>query len=464
MNNFILLADSYKISHHLQYPPATNKVYSYFESRGGKFSKTVFFGLQYILKKWLVGKVVTQSMIDEAEVLLNKHFRGVRLFNKEGWEYILHEHQGRLPLKIKCVPEGTVLPTSNVLFTVENTDPKVAWLSSYVETVLMQCWYPMTVATNSYQQKCKIAEYLAETADSMDKLPVMLHDFGYRGSTSVESAGIGGLAHLVNFEGTDTLAALVTARQFYGEEEMAAGYSIPATEHSTMTSWGKDREAEAVRYILDQIPDGYISIVSDSYDLFNMLENVFGDELKNKIEKRQGCLVVRPDSGDPAQIVLKTLSILGDKFGYRLNSLGFKMLSQCVSIIQGDGICYERICDILSLMKDNGWSAENLVFGSGGALLQKLDRDTQKCAYKCSYIEVNDKGVDVFKDPVTDPQKKSKRGRLVLVKQDGQYSTVKEQDTRQDDEMVTVFENGALLKEWSLKEVRSRAWSTRRKS
>jgi len=369
-------------------------------------------------------------------------------------------------LRIRAVPEGTVLPTRNVLFTVENTDPKVPWLTNYVETLLVQCWYPMTVATNSYHMKCKIAEYLAQTADSMDKLPNMLHDFGYRGSTSVESAGLGGLSHLVNFQGSDTLAALVTAQQYYGEE--MAGYSIPATEHSTMTTWGRDNELQAVRYILDQIPEGPISIVSDSYDLFNMLENIFGGELKDKIEKRRdGGVVVRPDSGDPAQMVLRTLTILGDKFGTSLNGQGYKILPPCISVIQGDGICYESIEKILSTIKESGWSAENIVFGSGGALLQRLDRDTQRCAYKCSYVEVNGQGRPVFKDPITDPGKKSKGGRLALVKADGEFTTISEDEARsrgQQDEMEVVFENGELLKDWSLQEVRARAWKNATKS
>jgi len=413
-----------------------------------------------------VGEVVTIEMVNQAEQLLNKHFNGNKIFNRKGWEYIIQEHGGRLPLRIRAVPEGTVLPTRNVLFTVENTDPKVAWLTNYVETLLVQCWYPMTVATNSYHMKCKIAEYLSQTADSMDKLPYMLHDFGYRGSTSVESAGLGGLSHLVNFEGTDTLAALVAAEEYYSEE--MAGYSIPATEHSTMTTWGRDNEVAGVRHILEQIPEGPISIVSDSYDIFNMLENIFGGELKDKIEKRQGGgVVVRPDSGDPAQMVLQTLNILGDKFGTSLNSQGYKVLPPCISVIQGDGICYESIKKILSTIKEAGWSAENLVFGSGGALLQKLDRDTQKCAYKCSYVEVNGEGREVFKDPVTDPGKKSKAGRLALVKADGQFTTLRSEDAvakGQEDELEVVFENGELRRDWTLKEVRTRAWKNATKS
>jgi len=465
LENFILLADSYKISHHLQYPPNINKIYSYFESRGGKYNKTVFFGLQYILKKWFVGEVLTQQMIDEADQILNKHFRGNNIFNREGWEYILHEHGGRLPLRILAVPEGTVLPTRNVLFTVENTDPKVPWLTNYVETILVQCWYPTTVATNSYHMKCKIAEYLTETSDNMDKLPVMLHDFGYRGCSSVESAGIGGAAHLVNFEGTDTLAALIVGEEFYNED--MAGYSVPASEHSTMTTWGRHGEAEAVRYILDRIPEGPISIVSDSYDIFNMLQNIFGGELKDKIEKRNGSLVVRPDSGEPAEMVLKTLNILADKFGSSLNSQGYKVLPSCVSVIQGDGICYESIDKILNTMKEHGWSADNLIFGSGGALLQKLDRDTQKCAYKCSYVQIDGQPRDVSKDPITDPGKKSKAGRLALVKADGEYTTVSEADATkkgQDDEMYLVFEDGFLKKDWNLSDIRARAWKSATKS
>ncbi|XP_023333671.1 nicotinamide phosphoribosyltransferase [Eurytemora carolleeae] len=461
LNNVILLADSYKISHHLQYPPGTTRVYSYFESRGGKYDKTVFFGLQYILKKWLVGQVLNQQMIDEAEIILNRHFKGAKLFNREGWEYILHEHKGRLPLRIRAAPEGSVLPTKNVLFSVENTDPKVPWLTNYVETVLVQTWYPTTVATGSYFQKLKIAEYLSETAESMDKLPIMLHDFGYRGSSSVESAGIGGLAHLVNFEGSDTLAALFTAEKYYGENN--AAFSVPATEHSTMTSWGRDGESAAVRYIMDKVPTGPISIVSDSYDIFNMVEHIMGEELKEKIESRDGVLIVRPDSGEPSEMVLKTLNLIGEKFGYTVNSLGYRVLPPYISVVQGDGICYESLEKILKVMKENRWSAENLCFGSGGALLQKMDRDTQKCAYKCSYVEVDGKGIDVFKDPVTDHKKKSKKGRLVLIKQDGEFQTVREEETTQEDEMFLVFENGELVKDWSLSEVRARAWSRKSK-
>jgi nicotinamide phosphoribosyltransferase len=264
-HNILLCTDSYKVSHHLQYPPNTSKVYSYFESRGGKFPETVFFGLQYLLKKHLVGQIITLEKIEEAREIYETHL-GPGLFNYDGWKYILDKHGGKFPLRIKAVPEGSVVPTKNVLFTVENTDPNCYWLTNYVETLLVQVWYPMTVCTNSREQKKIIAKYLNETADNLDNLYFKLHDFGYRGSTSHESAGIGGAAHLVNFKGTDTIAGLTMARKFYGCK--MAGFSIPAAEHSTITSWTKEKEVEAYRNMLTKFPNGLMACVSDSYDIW----------------------------------------------------------------------------------------------------------------------------------------------------------------------------------------------------
>jgi hypothetical protein len=203
-NNIILMTDSYKISHWKQYPPKTQFVYSYFESRGGKFIGTVFFGLQYLFKKYFCGQVVTQEKINEAEEFYKQHF-GCDLFNKEGWQYILDKYNGYLPIRIKAVPEGSVIPIKNVLITVENTDPNCYWLTNYVETLLVQIWYPTTISTNSRECKKLINHYLEETGDPSGLL-FKLHDFGYRGVSSNETAMIGGTSHLVNFLGSDTLA------------------------------------------------------------------------------------------------------------------------------------------------------------------------------------------------------------------------------------------------------------------
>ncbi|XP_013415217.1 nicotinamide phosphoribosyltransferase [Lingula anatina] len=455
--NILLITDSYKVTHHKQYPPNTTVIYSYFESRGGKFPETVFFGLQYIIKRWLLGPVVTQEKIEEAKAVYQAHF-GQDLFHEEGWTYILKEHGGHLPLRIRAVPEGCVIPYKNVLVTVENTDPKCFWLTNYLETLLVQLWYPMTVATNSRAQKEVIAKYLHETADNLQGLPFKLHDFGFRGSTSVESAGIGGCAHLVNFMGTDTIAGLSVARVYYGCPN--AGFSIPAAEHSTITSWGKEGECDAFRNMLNQFPKGLVACVSDSYDVYKACEKYWGEELKGLIEQRadEGTLVVRPDSGDPPEVVVKVLEILGKQFGTSTNTKGYKMLPSYIRVIQGDGISYETLGEILENMKRHKWSADNLAFGSGGALLQRLDRDTQKCAFKCSYALINGKEVSVFKQPVTDLGKKSKKGRLSLEVHDGKYVTKEEgQGDPKKDVLVTVFENGKLLKDYNFDEIRKNA-------
>ncbi|KAL8611321.1 hypothetical protein ACOMHN_013752 [Nucella lapillus] len=446
------------VTHHYQYPENTTVVCSYFESRGGKFPSTVFFGLQYILKRFLTGPVITSEKIQEAKQLYKDHF-GRDVFNEEGWNYILEHHRGYLPLRIKAVPEGTVVPVKNALFTVENTDPKCYWLTNYFETLLVQVWYPMTVATNSRSQKEIIARHLDETSDDMDCLPFKLHDFGFRGSTSVEAAGIGGTAHLVNFQGTDTIAAISTAKVYYGCP--MAGHSLPAAEHSTITTWGRDGEYEAFKNMLTKFPTGLVAVVSDSYDLWNACEHVWGEQLKDIIVKRGdngGRLVVRPDSGDPPEVVVKVLNILGSKFGHTVNSKGYRMLPSYIRVIQGDGISYETLGAILENMKKNKWAADNLTFGSGGALLQRLDRDTQKCAYKCSYAVIGGKEVNVFKQPITDVGKTSKKGRLTLERQDGKFTTMEEgMGDPKKDVMVTVFENGKLLKDYSLQEVRLNA-------
>ncbi|XP_022096002.1 nicotinamide phosphoribosyltransferase-like [Acanthaster planci] len=458
VENPLFCTDSYKVTHHFQYPEGTTNVYSYFESRGGVYPETVFFGLQYIIKRWLLGEIVTKEYIAEAKALYKMHF-GQDVFNEDGWTYILEKHNGRLPLLIKAVPEGTVVPTKNVLFTVENTDPKVPWLTNWFETILVHVWYPMTIATHSRAQKAIIARYLSETADNLDSLPFKLHDFGYRGVPSVETAAIGGGSHLVNFMGTDTIAGLVFLRKFYNCN--MAGFSIPAAEHSTITTWGKDGELEAFANMLQKFPDGLVAVVSDSFDIFNACAKIWGQELKDLVIKRgerNGTLVIRPDSGDPPEIVEKVLNILGTAFGTVTNSKGYKELPKYIRVIQGDGINAEMLDKILSRMQAGKWSAENLTFGSGGSLLQKVNRDTQKCAFKCSSCVVNGEARNIFKQPVTDPGKTSKKGRLTLELQNNQFVTVQEgRGDPEKDLLVPVFKNGELLKDYSLDEIRQRA-------
>jgi len=448
--NLILDQDSYKLSHWLQYPPNTTGMYSYLESRGGRYGQTVFFGLQYLLDAYLAGSVLSASDVSEADTFAKAHGEP---FNRAGWDALVSEHGGMLPLRIKAVAEGSVVPTHNVLMTVESTDPRFFWLVSWAETMLVRLWYPITVASQSWHIKRTILEYLNETSDApMAELPFKLHDFGSRGVSSRESAGIGGMSHLVNFMGSDTIEGIRFANHYYGSE--MAAFSIPAAEHSTITMWGRERELDAYRNMVTQFakPGAIFACVSDSYDLWNVLENVWGGELRDEVEKSGATLVVRPDSGDPASVVLKTMQTLERKVGAPKNLRGYKVLPKWLRVIQGDGIDQDSIADILSTLKANGYSASNIAFGMGGALLQKLDRDTQRFAFKCSEATVDRKPGQVFKEPVPDSGKRSKAGRMSLVRRDGKLTTV--EGEQPDCQLVTVFENGEIKKRYTLDEVR----------
>ena len=458
--NLLLLTDSYKFTHWKQYPPGTETVFSYFESRGGLFKETVFFGLQYFLKEYLAGHAFSSQDIAHAKAIVDAHI-GPGAFNTEGWQYILDKHNGKLPIKIQAVAEGTPVPTSNVLMTIENTDPKCFWLTNYLETLLVQVWYPTTVATLSREMKVILNQFLEETGDP-SLINFKLHDFGFRGVSSVESAGIGGAGHLVNFMGTDTVQSLIVARDYYGES--MAGFSIPAAEHSTITSWGKEHEVDAFRNMLTQYPSGLVAVVSDSYDIYRACAVLWGTELRDIVENRDGTLVIRPDSGEATEVVPKVLHTLGNAFGYTLNAKGYKVLNPKVRVIQGDGINYTSMGEILQAMKTEGWSTDNIAFGMGGALLQQLNRDTQKFAFKCSSVTVNGQEQDVFKSPVGSPWKKSKAGRLKLCLglMGGElvWYTDKESagcHTHSKDMLNTVFLNGEITKDFTFADVRNNA-------
>merc|ERR1719331_143730 len=282
----------------------------------------------------------------------------------------------------------------------------------------------MTVASNSRMQKLSIHDYMVKTGHTDWNIPngsvFKLHDFGFRGVSSVESAAVGGCGHLVNFLGTDTVAAMVAARTYYGAG-IASGHSIPASEHSTITSWGVEGEVDAMRNMLDQYPEGLVACVSDSFNIWRACKDYWGGQLKDLIKGRIsddkfGRLIVRPDSGDPAETCVKIMEILAECFKEDVvtTKTGHKLLPPYLRVIQGDGVDYETIPKILESLKTAGFAADNIAFGSGGALLQKVNRDTFKCAFKCSEITINGKAREVFKDPITDSGKASKKGRLTL--------------------------------------------------
>lgn len=460
-DNLILLTDSYKITHWKQYPPDTQTVYSYYESRGGEWQNVVFFGLQYYLQKYLQGQVITPAKIAAAEEFAEAHFGRKGMFNRAMWDYIVNKHDGRLPIEIKAVPEGSVIPGHNVLMTVENTDPACFALTNYLETILTQIWYGCTVATQSREMKFLLRKYLLKTG-GVEGIDFKLHDFGYRGVSSVETAGLGAAAHLISFKGTDTVAGIEVAGQVYGEP--MAGFSIPAAEHSTITAWGRANEEDALANMLAQYPTGLVAVVSDSYDIFEACSYLWGGKLRDKVLARDGVLVIRPDSGDPVEVLCKgtknVLSILADKFGFTTNAQGYKVLNDKVRVIQGDGIDFKSLDAILYAMQQEGWSAANIAFGSGGGLLQRLNRDTLKFAFKCASITRDGHEFPVFKSPVTDKGKRSKSGRMKLVCDVGSHGSIIHTvglDKPGDDMLQTVFKDGQIVKTHTFAEIRARA-------
>jgi nicotinamide phosphoribosyltransferase len=463
MTNMILNTDSYKYSHEWQYPEDVKYISSYIESRGGEYERIVFFGLQMFLKEYL-SKPITMADVNEAEAIVLAHGEP---FNRAGWEYIVNKHGGLFPLYIQALPEGSVVAPHIPQVQVMNTDPNCRWAVSHIETSLIRgVWYPSSVATRSYAGKRIIKGFLEKNADNIEGLPFKLHDFGARGVSSNESAGLGGAAHLVNFMGTDTVQGLVYAQRYYNAT--VAGFSIPAAEHSTITSWSEENEAAAYKNMLTQFsgPGKLVAVVSDSYNIWNAIDNIWGGTLKEDVEKNEGVLVIRPDSGDPVQTPIQVIERLGSKFGKKLNTKGYKMLPDNIRVIQGDGVNLDSIKRILTLLDSRGWSADNIAFGMGGELLQKPDRDTLKYAMKCNAVSAD--GViwkDVYKKPVNDPSKASKAGRQAVIKKVNGYTWFEsmrenEFELRSDVQyqaLEDVWLNGELLRDTNFDEVRANA-------
>jgi nicotinamide phosphoribosyltransferase len=252
--------------------------------------------------------------------------------------------------------------------------------------------------------------------------------------------------------GSDTISGVLFAREYYNAG--IAGFSIPAAEHSTITSWGRDNEVKAYANMVDQFarPGSILAVVSDSYDIFNAASKLWGEELKQKVIDSGATIVIRPDSGDPVVVNRKLIEILGEKFGYTKNAKGFKVLNN-VRLIQGDGVNERTISSILGAFMAMGWSADNIAFGMGGALLQQIDRDTQKFAMKCSSACIDGKWINVQKDPITDSGKKSKAGRVTLFQnRDGSYYSGVED--WMESALIEVFRDGKLIKEYTFDEVR----------
>jgi len=459
MPNLILSADSYKHSHYRQYPPSLNYISGYIEARPNAFSDNLlFFGLQTFLKQYGSRKITIED-VNEAAEISDKH--GVP-FNRCGWETIVFELAGCLPLEIRALEEGRVVPCSIPLVQIVNTDPRFPWLTMFVETALLRSiWYPSSVATLSWKAKKMFLSALRQTSDQPEAhIDSRLHDFGARGVSSGESAGLGGMAHLINFVGTDTMEGLCAAMEYY-DAEPVPGISIPAAEHSTITAWGRDRESEAYSHILDEYSGTgkMIAIVSDSYDLEVAVRDIWGESLRPKVLAAGGTLVVRPDSGDPVETPIQVISTLYEMFGGAINSKGYRVLNPAVRVLQGDGMSIETISSLLKRLKEEGWSAENIACGMGGGLLQSVNRDTLNFAMKANAVrEATGEWRDVQKKPAEDLSKSSKAGRQKVTFDGQTYKTQRIDGSLEDQgELKPVFRNGEILKIERFEDIRERA-------
>lgn len=450
--NLILNTDSYKLSHFQGYPKGAEYVYSYAESRGGRYSHTLFLGLQAFIKRYLLNPISYNDIL-EAEYFSHAHGEP---FNREGWEYILDKYNGYLPISIKAVPEGCLVPVSNILASVENTDPKLPWLTSYIETALMRIWYPITVATRIYEMKKSIAPYYNATSEGKD-MGFGILDFSSRGVSSYETSEIGGLAHLVHFIGSDNIPAVLFANKYYNEP--MAAFSVPATEHSIMTSLSEeDEENIAFEYLVENMMQegGILSVVSDTYNVFKAAGK--WAPLVERIRNKNGTLVFRPDSGDMEQVLPPIMETLREVFGAERNSLGYDVLKN-VKILQGDGIQEHTVHIPFRIAASLGISADSIMTGSGGGLMQHdIDRDTCKFAFKASNVVINGHSHGICKEPITDPGKRSKRGRMALVKENGEFKTIRllNGSGYMGDHLREVYRNGKLLVDENLATIRAR--------
>lgn len=452
--NLIADTDSYKWSHYRMRPKGCSFATNYVSSRGGPFQEVIVDGA-YSFAKRLQEYFPTIEDLEEAEDIAKDHGP---VFNKQGWKDLIS--LGEWPLKIRALREGTKVKAGTPQMALANTDPYFEWLVGHLEPFTLQsAWYPTSVATLSYHIKKDILKRMRESCDDLSWLDFKLHDFGLRGATCMEQGGIGGSSHLKVFQGTDNIRAIRWNRKYYGNR--MSGYSINAAEHSVVTIGGKDNEMENYRRILKEFPEGPLALVVDGFNTKKAVAEILGIHLKDLIVEREGVLVVRPDSGDPVEMVMMVLELLGKAFGYSLNDKGYKLLHPSVRVIQGDGVNRYSINRIMDRMLLSNWSIDNITFGMGGALLQKVDRDLLAFANKCSAIEVNDgnsfKLVEVVKEPATDMSKRSLGGYIGV--SGGMAYKQKPHEFFNDhdgDDMVTVFKNSEVMNTEDLSTIRER--------
>ncbi len=461
--SFIWDCDAYKLGHMCQYPEDTEFVYSVLQLRSDRYFKEApIVGLQYLIKEYLMQPITqgdVDGLIEEAKLMGIYHPETEVKLNQ------LVE-LGYLPLEIKALPEGSVVAMPNAVCTIQNTVAGFHWVVGFVETLLLKWWSALATGACSLEYRKLVNKYFDETSDSDFLKPFAVHDFGSRGCMCPESASFTGMAHALNFDGSDTIVSAPLIRKYYNGEGMVI-CSVPASEHSVMCSYGREDEIKAFENMLDTYKTGIVSIVSDTYNWYDVMDKMTLD-LKDKILARDGKVVFRPDSGNPYDIICGEMPMRGvsmnygskqiggiralDKvFGHTVNSKGYKVLNSKVGLIYGDGMYLERFEKTLETMKQLGYSAENLVIGVGG-ILRNHTRDTLGAAFKATCVCRNGVWTPIMKDPVTDQGKKSYKGFVSVIKEDGQYKTV--EGGHPEDLLQTVFKDGQLVKDFTWQEIK----------
>lgn len=485
-----LLTDFYKISHLHQYPASTTTVYSTWtarESRVAGIDRVVAFGLQAVVQRYFVDYFQEHFFARPVGEIIDEYVRIIRntlgVANPPTGHLEALWALGYLPLEVRALPEGSRVPLRVPSATVVNTRPEFYWLTNFVETLFSaELWLASTSATLAFEYRRLFTRFATETGGDLEAVLFQGHDFSFRGMSSVEAAASSGAAHLLSFYGTDTIPAILFHEYFYGADtdRETVGVSIPATEHSVMCAYGNegpDDELNAFEHLVTRLyPTGFVSVVSDTWDLWRVIGQYL-PRLKDRIMSRNGRVVIRPDSGDPVDIVAGSgsgsgdladrgvVGALWDLFGGSVTAQGYRLLDPHVGVIYGDAISLESAERILARLRANGFASTNVVFGIGSFTYQQTNRDTFGHAFKSTAVTVGGAEKAIFKDPVTDPSrmKRSLSGRVAVVADGDRLVAVdglSSSDLVEGDQLEVIFRDGQVLARATLAEIRSRLWAT----
>ena len=485
----MLLTDGYKLDHRRQYPKGTEFVYSNWTPRSNSYFReaedgAVVFGIQYFIKEYLIKRFNNEFFNLPEEQVVNQFKRRVDAFlgeNEVGTEHIRELHKlGYLPIKIKALKEGSICPIGVPMLTVINTDPRFFWLTNFLETMMSMClWLPMTSATTARIYRKELERHAKKTMFPKEvELGFNCHDFSMRGMAGLEAAITSGMGHLTSFIGSETIPAVAACEEYYcadAEKELISA-TVPATEHSVMCAGGMEDEFGTFKRLLTELyPKGFVSIVSDTWDFWQVITD-FIPRLKNEILTRDGRFVVRPDSGIPEDIICGTgnpndpeyirkgaYECLWDIFGGTYTENGYKVLDTHIGMIYGDSITIERQREIYRRLEEKGFAATNLVLGIGSYTYQYRTRDSLGFAMKATWCRVNEEDKPIFKSPKTDNgMKKSLKGLLYVAEENGKYKVYDNVETTEENAgcLETVFEDGVLLKDYTLSEIRNNVRNT----